>query len=132
MVRNPSSSHPVSPSPVDHRRYPRKSLPIGYAQVRVRLPGQHRFSLTGHAYDISLSGIRFELDQPLPLGKSIDMQLRLPCSHDLPQHPIRAKARCVRLHDTDEIGHGPVRMGACFIDLPKSTGQRQLAAYLNQ
>ncbi|MHB1156406.1 MAG: PilZ domain-containing protein [Phycisphaerales bacterium] len=131
MVRNrsPQSDPPDPRNTVDHRRHPRKALPVGYVQVRVRLSGQQRFSLTGHAYDISLSGIRFELDQPLPLGKSIDMQLCLP-GNEPPDHPICAKARCVRLHDDDETG--PVRMGARFIDLPKPTDQRQLAAYLSE
>ncbi|MFA7235587.1 MAG: PilZ domain-containing protein [Phycisphaeraceae bacterium] len=82
MVRNrPPETDPRNDprnDPPDHRRHPRKALPVGYAQVRVRLPGQQRYSLTGHAYDISLSGIRFELDQSIPLGKAIDMQLSLP------------------------------------------------------
>lgn len=131
MVRNrPPETDPPNDSP-DHRRHPRKALPVGYAQVRVRLPGQQRYSLTGHAYDISLSGIRFELDQSIPLGKSIDMQLCLPAPGSRwADHPIRAKARCVRLHDDGETG--PIRMGARFIDLPKPTDQRQLAAYLSE
>lgn len=131
MVRNPTASERQARHTPDHRRHPRKSLPIGYAQVRVRLPGQQRFSLTGHAYDVSMSGIRFEVDRPIPLGKAIDLQIQLPAScDDWTEHPIRAKAKCVRLHDDDTTG--PVRMGACFINLHKPTDQRQLAAYLNQ
>lgn len=131
MVRN----HPVSSrGSSDHRIHPRKSLPVGYAQVRVRLPGKQRFSLTGHAYDVSMSGIRFELDSPLPIGKAVDLQFNLPAAGaETSAHTIRAKARCVRLHDDelDLLDHGPVRMGACFIDMPKPTDQRQLAAYLD-
>ena len=50
----------------NQRRHPRLRLPVGYAAVCV-----HRgdCELHGHAYDISLGGVRFELDTPLAEGE---------------------------------------------------------------
>ncbi len=92
----------------DRRRHERTSLPAAYTRVLVRRPGRSRFSLAGHAYDISAGGIRFELDKPLPVGEEVDVKLKLPGVDT----PLRAHGTVIRFHDPDEVG--PVRMGLKF------------------
>ena len=109
----------------DKRRHPRYRLDAPYTFVRIRLPGQRHFELTGHAYDVSRGGLRFELDDALPAGQRIDMELTLP---KLGRTPLRARGRVVRLHDPDELG--PIRMGAVFTTMRSSADQRRLDRYL--
>jgi len=91
----------------DYRRHPRLSLPAAYTFVRVKPAGARRFRWSGHAYDISRGGLRFELDQPLASGTQIDIRLMAPGCQT---QPLQLAGRVVRLHDGDEPG--PVRMAA--------------------
>ncbi len=109
----------------DARRHPRKPLPAGYADVRVRRAGQPHFQLTGHAYDISRGGVRFELDEPLECGEQVEIEVRLP---EARRRPIRARGVMVRLHEADEVG--PVRMGLQFTALDSSADRAALDRYL--
>lgn len=59
----------------------------------------------GHVYEVSLGGIRFELDQPLPVGTRVSVEVTLPgCTK-----PICAEGRIVRVfNEIDDPG--PRRM----------------------
>ncbi|MBL9140249.1 MAG: PilZ domain-containing protein [Phycisphaerae bacterium] len=52
-------------------------------------------SMEGHAYDISLGGVRYELDSPLPAGTCVEVQIELPGARD----PIRGSGQVVRVYD---------------------------------
>ncbi len=107
----------------DQRRHPRLRLPVGYAAVCVhRGDGE----LHGHAYDISLGGMRFELDAPLADGERVAIDLTLPGKS---VRVIRATGRCVRRHDCDEVG--PTRMGLSFDRLATTADRDALAHYLH-
>ena len=62
----------------DRRIATRYNLPAAYTPVAVRLLHNEGFDLEGHAYDISVSGLRFELDRPVAPGTQIAMRIALP------------------------------------------------------
>ena len=98
------------------RQHPRQTLPAPYTAVRIRRAGKQRFSLTGHAYDISISGMRFELDEPLESGELVEIEVKFPRKTNKP--PLVTTGRVVRYHDPDEVG--PIRMGMAFTQLEES------------
>jgi hypothetical protein len=121
------------PAPAsDRRNADRFGPPVGCARVVVRTDGSHSPHpdldtrlLEGHAYDISVSGVRFELDAALPSGLPIEMEIHLPGLVD----PIRASARVVRVFDEDD-DPGPRRMGAVFTAFASPADARRLAVHL--
>ncbi len=96
----------------DHRDFPRCQVPTGYCRVRVKTgPGAAGKHL-GHCYDLSASGMRFELDAPLAYGETVEFELSL----TRPWHyTVKGRGQIVRYHDPDELG--PVRMGMTFTTL---------------
>lgn len=66
------------PSPSEKRQQERFRLEPMYSSVTVqRVEGMALQSLEGHAYDISASGARIELDQALAVGERVALCLRL-------------------------------------------------------
>ena len=118
-----SSSAPPS---VDARQARRLKLPPMYTFVRVRLHGHERYCWTGHIYDVSQSGMRFELDEPLEPGTVVDVRALLPGAHHV---VINASGQIVRLHD--EAGEpGPVRMGLSFDRFDAGEDEQRLCDYM--
>jgi hypothetical protein len=119
----------------EQRTTPRFRLPPMYTLLRARLarpdadalPHQDdRYPWTGHVYDISLSGMRFELDHALAAGTRVEVRVLLPGRG---HHAFRAVGNVVRLHDeADEPG--PMRMGMTFDDFADSADQGLLTDYL--
>lgn len=73
---SPMTFNPDLPrNPIDRREFERFDLDRGYSTVSCRIGGR---MLTGHAYDISLGGIQFELDEPIPAGTSVALKIELP------------------------------------------------------
>ncbi|MEM7628597.1 MAG: PilZ domain-containing protein [Planctomycetota bacterium] len=75
-------------SVVNRRRHERFNLAPGYTAITVRLAGDEVFTLEGYAYDISESGVRFEVDRPLEAGTRVSIQIDLPqgvigCADDI-------------------------------------------------
>ncbi|MFM1867953.1 MAG: hypothetical protein RL591_1361 [Planctomycetota bacterium] len=92
--------------PTDRRRHPRFTVDPMYSAVSVVRRG-HREE--GHVYDVSLSGMRFELDRPARRGSMLDVEVSLPGCEEA----IRAKARVVRVFDEVD-DPGPRRMAVEF------------------
>ena len=114
----------------DRRAAPRVRLDAPYTQVRLRrVPdegGDHAATaeyLSGHAYDLSLTGTRVELDHPLAVGEEVGIELALPGD---PSARVEGRGKVVRRHDPDEVG--PVRMGIAFTQVD----QPALEAYLKR
>ncbi len=83
---------------LSQRTEPRLKLPAMYTLVRVRLAGEEYYRWTGHVYDVSLSGMRFELDEVITPGTEIEVRTMLP-GH---RHTLfRAFGRVVRIHDDE-------------------------------
>ena len=110
----------------DHRRYPRKAIRPGYASLSVTT-GEETYD--GHIYDISMGGIRFELDDAMDAGTPVEVHMQLPVG-DVNASPIHAKGKVVRFHDPDEVG--PIRMGLAFTKLPSASDRRALAGFLSR
>lgn len=116
----------------EQRTTPRFKLPPMYTLLRARPEGEHHpdrtlgYAWTGHVYDISSSGMRFELDQAVPAGTRLEVRVMLP-GHG--HHTFRAVGNVVRLHD-DAAEPGPMRMGMTFDRFESDTDQQVLAGYL--
>ena len=105
---------------------------MGCARVVVRTDGSYSphpdidtHLLEGHAYDISVSGVRFELDTALPAGMAVEIELTLPGLVD----SVRASARIVRVFDEHD-DPGPRRMAAVFTAFATPADARRLAVHL--
>lgn len=115
---------PATSESCDGRQHARLKLPAMYTLVRVKVQGQERFAWTGYIYDISASGMRFELDAPLAPGTPIEVRAMLPgATHTT----IQATGRVIRLHDEEA---GPVRMGMVFEKFVTHHDRRRLMDYL--
>jgi len=112
----------------ESRCAPRTLLPAMYTLLRLRPKGANRYCWTGFIYDISASGMRFELDESLEAGTPVEVRVMLPGSRPA---VFRAAGRVVRRHD-DADEPGPVRMGMEFDGFRRSTDRNRLDGYLQR
>ncbi len=96
----------------NRRRHERFHVVPGFTPVRVRTESE---SLDGHTYDISESGVQFELDRPMPPGTHVLIEIELPAplsgSRETIDRVVGVEAEIVW---TDETEPGPTRMAAEF------------------
>ncbi|MCC6681853.1 MAG: PilZ domain-containing protein [Phycisphaeraceae bacterium] len=118
---------PADPSQ-ETRVRPRLKIPAMYTLLRVRRRGTQRYCWTGYIYDISGSGMRFELDKSLEPGEEIDVRAMLPGQQHV---TFRAEGKVIRMHDDDE-GAGPCRMGMVFTSFQTDVDRRRLEDYLQE
>lgn len=109
------------------RIQPRLRVPAMYTLLRARLAGDDRYRWTGHIYDISVSGIRFELDEPLEPGTRVEVRGMLP-GHT--QTFFRALGPIVRIHDDVADDFGPTRMAMRFEQFHAAGDRRRLHDYV--
>ena len=109
------------------RQQPRLKIPAMYSLVRVKPVGAPRYEWTGHIYDVSLSGMRFEIDQALAPGTAVEVRCMLPGSK---QTTFHAEGKVVRFHD-DADEPGPVRMGMHFDRFHHEVDHEHLESYLD-
>jgi hypothetical protein len=101
----------------ERRRHTRYLLPSMYTEIAVRPLDSDEFVWHGHAYDLSVGGMRFELDQPIEPGTPVAVRIQLPGSTMLRPHerkPIYAFANTVWIEEDDIESAGPVRMACVF------------------
>jgi len=109
------------------RQHTRYTVPAMYSLVRARSRDEEHFCRTGHVYDISLGGMRFELDEPIPPGQDIDLRAMLPG----PEHvTFRATGTIKRLHNDDPDDRGPTRLAVEFKHFPSHADRRCVEQYL--
>jgi len=127
----PRLTHTSHDAPVvaEARRHPRLKVSAPYSLIRVRLRGRDRYKWTGHVYDVSEGGLRFELDAPLPAGSEVEVRVMLPGDNHT---TFRASGRVVRLHDHEAEDAGPVRMAMTFDTFANAVDQHRLAHYLDR
>jgi hypothetical protein len=84
-----------------------------YTPVTVRGIGADE-AFEGHVYDVGEGGVRFELDEPLPVGREVVVQMTLPGTGEPgPGRSIYAFGTVVwGGREPDEPG--PVKMAAVF------------------
>lgn len=111
---------------LDRRQHPRFELEPMYCPVAVRTLDSDVYNIEGHAYDISEGGIRFEMDQAVPPGTKIAMQITLPCTGaDIgPGRNVLVFANVVWIEDEDEPG--PVRTAAIFTEFVRAGDRERL------
>ncbi|MSR17733.1 MAG: PilZ domain-containing protein [Phycisphaerales bacterium] len=123
----------------DNRRVAERfQLSAPYTRVlvtadRPKQLGNPRFSadrtdiseLEGHAYDISISGLRFELDEALAEGMPVEIELHLPGC----QSSVKANAKIVRVFDHAD-DPGPRRMAAHFEGFENDHAEQVLRGHL--
>ena len=98
-----------------------------YAPISVRLMDSEKFTIEGNAYDISVGGIRFELDRAVEPGTQVAMQITLPSRDEQqigPGRSVFAFANIVWLEDEDEPG--PARMAAVFAGFARAGDEERL------
>jgi hypothetical protein len=103
----------------DRRRHLRYLLPSMYTAIAARRLDDEEFTLQGHAYDISVGGMRFEIDQPIEPGTSIALRIELPGAQSLrpsERRPVYVFANVVWVEEEDLDQSGPVRMACVFTD----------------
>jgi hypothetical protein len=119
---------PASEPVFNRRRFERFSLPVGYTTITVqRTDAEAVTLLTGHAYDISEAGIRFELDEPLQLGERISASIMLACESEA----VLVSATVVWLNDTLD-DPGPRRMALNFESFASMADRNRLVNYLSR
>lgn len=100
-----------------------------YTPVCVREIDGNGRPLEGHAYDVSEGGVRFELDQAVPTGSRVTMQITLPAG----QGPIDSESgseRSVIVFGNvvwlDESEPGPVRMALAITNFARLGDRERL------
>lgn len=122
---------PAAPSFSERRKFERYDLPSMYTEIKVRELDESTFETAGHAYDISLGGIRFEIDTPIEPGTRIAVQLQLPGTALLDRKAIFAFATVVRVYEDDLEARGPVRIACVFDSFSTPDAQQRLAGVLS-
>jgi hypothetical protein len=102
----------------NRRQAERFSVAPMYTEIRARRQNQAP-EMTGHIYDVSATGIRLELDEPVTPGDALSVIMDLPGVGD----SVDAHGTVVWLHDELD-DPGPRRM-ALRIDTFGSTEDRQ-------
>ena len=119
---------PAGAQEFNRRRFERFALPVGYTTIIVqRGDGESLPLLTGHVYDISESGLRFELDEPLNTDERVIASVVLPCERD----PIVVHGRVVWLNDELD-DPGPRRMALRFDEFATVQDHHRLVRYLSR
>ena len=117
----------------DRRQHARFELRPMYTRVLVRPQSEKLFSLEGHAYDISMGGLRFELDSPIEPGSPVGIMLELPQTTAPGSNPgeqlVAATGTVVWIDDDD--APGPVRMAAIFHRFETPEDEQRLARALD-
>ena len=63
---------------IDRRRHPRFACTPSYTPARLRLMHEETFARSGHVYDISEGGLRFEMDVAIEPGTPVALEIMLP------------------------------------------------------
>ena len=110
----------------ERRLHERFTLAPMYTDVTVqRVENLSIDRFEGHAYDISESGVRIELDVALEIGQGVALHLSLPGQ----ENPMFVAADVVWVNDELD-DPGPRRMALRFTDFIVETERARLLAYL--
>ncbi|WP_432797113.1 PilZ domain-containing protein [Poriferisphaera sp. WC338] len=117
----------IQSSADNHRQQPRITLPAMYTLLRLKAIGSKHYNRTGHIYDISMSGMRFELDFPIDPGSKVEVRVMLPGSSQL---TFSAIGTIIRIHEDDQPQFGPSRMGLTFDEFGSIAERHKLQTYI--
>jgi len=106
----------------NRRREQRYGLAPGYGSVAVRRLDSGEV-MHGHAYDISVTGIRVELDERLTPGEQVQLWI------DFGDAQIATRSKVVWQFDSAD-DPGPVRLALDFADSISPDDRTRLLAYI--
>ena len=116
---------------INRREHERLRLQPMYTSVIVEPRNSNvcdESSMLGHAYDVSASGIRIELDEPLEVGQNVKVHVDL-TGGGFESEEVLADAKVVWVNDADD-DPGPRRMALRFTDFHSQRHQNRLARFL--
>src|SRR5690606_28307438 len=120
---------PAPTGSAESRQAPRLKLAPMYTLLRAKKAGTQKYRWSGYIYDISMSGMRFELDQALEPGTTLEVRATLPYSR---HGAFVATGQVVRIHDdVEESPSGPYRMAMHFTSFRCDVDEAHLADYLS-
>lgn len=108
----------------EHERFRLQPMYTSVAAAPADAPNDVR---GGHAYDISETGVRIELDEAAPVGQCMHISLDLP-GIDL---GVGSAARVVWVNDAQD-DPGPRRMALQFTSFDSEADHHRLVRYLGQ
>ena len=117
MPRTHSQTHPKRR---EHVRIPVRPM---YSSVTASCGSS--VGMLGHVYDISIGGVRIELDEPLSPGQSVTLLLDLPGTHAA----VHVAASVVWCNDGQD-DPGPRRMALRFTGFARDADRDRLTQYL--
>jgi hypothetical protein len=118
---------PAGASGFERRRHTRFKVSPMYSHIQVRRSEGDTNAMEGHLYDISVGGVRFELDEPLSDGERVTVEILLPGCQKL----IQATGKVVRINDEAD-DPGPRRMALRFDAFADEESREALARYLGE
>lgn len=84
----------------------------------------------GHAYEVSPTGLRFELDDPFPVGGRIVLRFTLPAAGGEPEADRTFFVQATVRRVVEEDAPGPVRMTAVFDRFFRPADLARLRAFI--
>ena len=109
------------PSAGERRSSPRLRLPMMYTLLRAGPVSSNGFCWTGRAYDISASGMRFEVDGELRPGDVLNLRVLLPGRKR--QLRLRVQGEVIRIHHP-QLANGRGMFGHQLRPLPSAPEAR--------
>ncbi|MEM7230089.1 MAG: PilZ domain-containing protein [Planctomycetota bacterium] len=105
----------------------RVAVPPMYSEIRLHQDGDDHEKLEGHIYDVSSSGIRLELDEPVDPGANVCVEIDLPGL----EASVDARGTVVWVND-DLDDPGPRRMAVQFDAFQSDDDRARLVRFLGQ
>lgn len=118
---------------INRRRFERFAVRPMYTTIAVRLMTEEKFTLSGHAYDISEGGVQFELDCPVDPGTAIAVEIALPELGDVEDEgPGRSVFVMGNVVWADDSEPGPVRMAMVITRFARAGDKERLLKRLTR
>jgi hypothetical protein len=111
----------------DRRRYPRFTLRPGYTAIGLRRLESDAFGIDGHAYDLSLGGMRFEADEAVEPGTSMAIRIDFPGADS--SQSVYVFGNVIWLEDEED--GAPYKMAAVFTRFARDEDRERLADALS-
>lgn len=116
----------VEPKDHDRRQHSRRRLLPMYTPVTVQQIEDLKIGrLEGHAYDISETGVRIELDEPVEVGRTVALHIQLPGQTT----EVFVAGEVVWVNDVDD-DPGPRRLALRFTDFLTDGDRSRLLAFV--
>lgn len=118
---------------MERRTHDRFAVLPMYTAVRARRLDSEKFEFEGHAYDISVGGVRFELDEGIDPGTAIALEIELPASawrSGRDTGPGRSVFVIGNVVWADDSEPGPVKMALAITRFARAGDRERLARVL--